>query len=349
MKREWYRFEAKAQDAADIYVYGDIGKSFWDDDTVTASKFIADLGALPESVKTIRVHVNSRGGSVFEAHAIANALRAQRTDKGRTVETYIDGLAASAATIITSAGNPIRIADNAMMMVHEPSAVEMGTSKVMRKMADALDGIRNSIVAAYRWVSSKSEDELSAMMEATTWMDPAEAVANGFATEIVQGAQVTACLTPADVSRLGEVPEKFRARLDALTQKTNTPPAAAAADVLRLCREGECLDEAEALITAGATLPQVEAKVAAVTQQRQAARTRADQIRAACKFAHVESFADSYISGGMSVEGVKAQLLLIAPLRDAAHIDGSLKPEGGRSVINVSAVYAARNAHAKKE
>ena len=356
MKRDWYRIEAKAQqDAADVYIFGDIGKSFWDDDTVTASKFIADLTALPESVKAIRVHVNSYGGSVFEAHAIANALRDQRASKGRAVETIIEGIAASAATIITSAGSPIKIADNAMMMVHDPSAIEYGTAKAFRKMADALDGIRNSIIAAYRWVSSKTEDELSAMMAESTWMDPAEAVAAGLATEIVQGVQATACLAAEAVGRLGDVPERFQARIDALVEKPAPPPPApepaAAADVLRICREGECLDLAEDLVTSGATLDQVTARVGQEKQARAEAATRATQIRALCAQNTLPELADGYIKGAMSIDDIKAHLVTLTARLDHADIDGSLPPDQGgtpKAGINASAIYAERN-RLKKE
>jgi ATP-dependent protease ClpP protease subunit len=359
MKREWYRFQAKAGEAvADITVFGDIGKSYWDDDTVTAAAFIDDLKALPESVTTIRVHVNSYGGDVFDAATIANALRAQRTEKGRTVETLIDGVAASAATIITSAGSPIRIADNGMMMIHDPSSWGAGNATAFRKLADALDGIKHSIIAAYRWVSGKSEDELATLMADETWLEPADAVEIGLATEIVAGVKATACLSRQSLGDLTRVPEKFRARLEALVAapeppvKEPAPPTpAAATDVLRLCREGGCLDAAESLLAAGATLDQVEARITTEREQREAVAAHAEQIRGACAIAHLPELADAYIAGAMPLAQVKAQLAVLAPKFDQAHIDGTLNPDGTKSSqsrIDVAGIYAERNSRKEK-
>jgi ATP-dependent protease ClpP protease subunit len=351
--RNWYRVDAAAagkKDVADIYIYDEIGKSFWNDDALTASKFIADLKALPESVKTIRVHVNSPGGNVFEASAIANALRAERTDHGRTVEMRIDGIAASAATIVTSAGNPIRIADNAMMMIHEPSGIGMGPSSSLRKLADALDAIRSAIVAAYRWVSTKTEDELIAMMAATTWMTAKEAVENGFATEVIKGSEVTACFRPDVLAALGEIPVSCRQHVNALIKypaEPETPPVpAAAADVLRLCREAECLDLAEGLVEAKATLEEARTRIATERQTRTQAQARATQIRALCGRAKLPELTDGYIQGAMPLEAIRAQLTVLTAKLDRIEIDGSLPADQGARTpvrIDTAAIYAARN------
>ena len=109
MIRQWYRIRCEADaDVAEIWIYDEIGAG-WFSDGVTAKGFLDEMKALPDSAKTIRVHVNSPGGDVFDAVAIANMLREQSQDKGRTVEMLIEGLAASAATIITSAGDSIKI------------------------------------------------------------------------------------------------------------------------------------------------------------------------------------------------------------------------------------------------
>src|SRR5262245_51437251 len=97
MKREWYRIKAAA-DVAHLSIFDEIGRSFFNDDAVTARQFIAELEALPESVRTIVVHINSGGGDVFDAVAIANALRQQAQAKNRAVHTVVEGLAASAAS-----------------------------------------------------------------------------------------------------------------------------------------------------------------------------------------------------------------------------------------------------------
>ena len=124
----WYELKAEADgDTAELHIFGPIGGGFFvDEDAVTGKAIVEKLDALPETIKTIRVLVNSPGGSVFDAVHIANALRRQRDELGRNVEVDIEALAASAATIVTSAGNPIRIPRNALMMIHNPMVLGIG-------------------------------------------------------------------------------------------------------------------------------------------------------------------------------------------------------------------------------
>lgn len=349
--RQWYRIVAKVEEAvADLYVYDEIGQSFWEDDSVSAKQFIADLRAIPEAITTLRVHVNSPGGDVFDAVTIANALRSERDERGRTVEVRIEGLAASAATIVSSAGHPIKIADNALVMVHNPSALVMGEASDMREMADALDAVRQSIIATYRWVSDLSEEALSALIDASTWMDAATAVANGFATEIIERVPMAASFRPDVRARLGEVPEPHRAIVNALIAPPPVPPtppvAASASEVLRLCREGECLDLAESLVNAQATTAEVQAKVAEARTQRAAAEARRSEIVALCATAKVPELADGYVRGAMAIADIKAHLTTITARMDGAVIATDLDPNHGAPTaprIDVAAVYATRN------
>src|ERR1051325_2166278 len=196
--REWFKFQAAADDASvvDIHIIDFIGD--WIDDYwgfgVTAKAFLDQLAKLSNDVKTVRVHINSPGGDVFAASNIANALREQQASKGRTVETIVDGIAASAASIILMAGSTIKVADNGVVMVHNPWTIAVGNAADMRKSADTLDTLRNTIVATYKWHSSLSDDELVALMDAETWMDADEAIAKGFATEKVEGLKAAATI-----------------------------------------------------------------------------------------------------------------------------------------------------------
>jgi len=222
--RPWYRIQAQAAapDAVDVNIYDAIGAWY---DGISAKRFIEDLAALPEAVKTIRVHVNSPGGDVFDALAIANALRQHRA----RVEMYIEGLAASAATIVTNGGGDvIKIADNGLVMIHNPVGLAVGTAKDLRSVADALDRSGAAIVTSYQRVSALSREQLAAMMEAQTWMDADEAVANGFATEKVEGLKAAAVLSPAAVARFGNVPEKFRERLQSMAIRNDLKLASGA-------------------------------------------------------------------------------------------------------------------------
>ena len=352
--RSWYRIEAKANDTVDVAIYDAIGAWY---DGVSAKQFVADLQALPASVKTIRVHVNSPGGDAFDAVAIANALKLHPA----RVEMVIEGLAASAATIITNGGgDAIQIADNALVMIHNPYAMAMGTAKDMRDAAEMLDRVGDVIITTYQRHSPLDHQTLADMMEATTWMDADQAIANGFATEKVAGLAAAALLDPRAVTAL-EVPDRFRARVDALTARPADgtgrlaleSAAASAADVLRLCRESDCLALAEALVQDGATLEQAQARIAAAVTARDQAAARERDIRAACALARLPQLADAYVRGGMALEAVRAQLTTLTAMGDQLHIDGSLPPNPGgtpkpKARINTADVYARRN-HLTKE
>lgn len=123
--------------SADIYINDFIGD--WIDDFfgfgITAKQFIDELQNLPDSVRTLRLHINSPGGDAMAAHHIANTLRDQQAHKGRRVEVLIEGAAWSAATIITSAGKPTKIADNAIVMIHNPwSSLAGDASEMLRQI-----------------------------------------------------------------------------------------------------------------------------------------------------------------------------------------------------------------------
>jgi len=351
--RLWYRILAQADgQAADVYVYDVIGKSWWDDDTVTAKKFIDDLNALPASVVTLRVHVNSAGGDVFDAIAIANALRAQAMERKRAVDVLIDGLAASAATIVTSAGDRVIAAANAIVMIHNPQALVVGDARAMQKMAGALDTVREAIIASYRRHSSLSPEVLANLMDETTWMNAEEALAKGFATEIAEAVQVEACLRPEVVAKL-QVPEPYRARVVALVATPPAPepapaappapappPSASAADVLRECTAAGCLELAEELVGAQATLDQVRARLAT-----------AREIRGLCAAAKLPELAEGYLRAATPADIVKAQLTTITATLDArTEINGHLtppdRPTASRARLDPVAIYAERNRHA---
>lgn len=348
MKRDWYRIENKDKGSvADLYIYDEIGKSFFNDDAVSAKEFIDGVRALPSSVKTIRVHLNSPGGNVFDAVAITNELRDQ-SRKGRTVETIVDGLAASAASIVMMAGDPAKIGDNAFVMIHDPRVFAGGNAATLRSFAGKLDQIRDAIVATYKWRASVDEDAIRTMMAADggngTWMDADSALANGFASEKVEGLHAVASLSPRAFEGL-DIPEEFRERVQALiktpgsdrnddkpkpTEPAEPQTAAAATEVLALCRENGCLDVAEELVTAGASLKDVRTRVAAEKETRQKAEAREKEIRGLCEKAKLDELADGYISGQMPIDSVRAQLTTLTAKMDGPEIDGGLDPNHGQ-------------------
>lgn len=181
MPSKFWQVKNEVNGNSEILLYGPIaGESSWWGDEVTPRSFAEDLESL--GGKDVIVRINSGGGDVFAAHAIHNQLVAY---KGK-VTVVIDGLAASAATIIAVAGDRIIMPSNALFMIHNPAiglSDYYGTDELL-KAAEALNTIKGSIVAAYRKRCKASAEELAAMMDAETWMGAAECLEKGFVDEI---------------------------------------------------------------------------------------------------------------------------------------------------------------------
>ncbi len=141
--RTWYRIESQADPSvAELTIYDVIGTDPWTGEGVSAKQFVEDLRALPASVKTIRVHLNSPGGDFADSIAIANALR----EHPATVEVLIEALAASGGGIIAQGGTSIKIAENGLVMVHNPAALVYGEAKDLENMAAALGRMRGAMI-----------------------------------------------------------------------------------------------------------------------------------------------------------------------------------------------------------
>lgn len=181
--KPWYRMEAKG-DTAEIVIYDQIGQSMWGDG-YGSKKFNADLKALG-NVKNINVRLNSPGGDVFEGQTIFNRLLAHKAH----VTVYIDGLAASIASVIAMAGDKVVMAENALFMIHDPWSFAMGTAEDMRSTADVLDKVKDALLTAYTRKSDLPEDKISALMDAETWMTAKEALDMGFVDEIGVGQDI---------------------------------------------------------------------------------------------------------------------------------------------------------------
>lgn len=230
-KQQWFECKVQEQDqsVADIHIFGMIG-SFIDDmfgkwdGMTTAKSFVDAVAALPETVKTLKIRINSPGGDVFGGITIANALRSEQT-RGRKVETIVEGLAASAASIIAMGGSPVKISDNGIMMVHSPWTGSMGNARDLRATADILDTIQDTLVKTYQWHSPLDAEKITALIHGEdgqgTWLDAAAAVENGFATEIVEGLQAVASIDARAVASLN-IPEKFADRVKAFMKPMAT-------------------------------------------------------------------------------------------------------------------------------
>lgn len=182
----WYKIENKA-DKAEIWIYESIGEDFWSGGGITSKKFQEELAAI--TAKQIDLHINSPGGAVFDGVAIYNLLK-QHSAK---VTTYIDGLAASIASVIALAGDRVIMAENALFMIHNPSGLVMGTADDMRKTADVLDKVRSTMSGVYSGKTGKPENEINGLLDAESWFTAAEAMAAGFVDEVAEEMDLAAC------------------------------------------------------------------------------------------------------------------------------------------------------------
>ena len=184
------------QKTADIWIYQDIGDGWFEG--FTAKHFAEEMKALSD-VEVLNVFINSPGGDVFDGVAIYNILKRHKAK----VVVEIDALAASIASVIAMAGNEIRMAENALMMIHNPWGFVMGGSSDMRKAAEDMDKIRDSsIVPAYVKQTGMEEAQIVELMDAETWMNAAEAKEYGFIDEITAEKKMAAYIDPKKYNKV---------------------------------------------------------------------------------------------------------------------------------------------------
>ncbi len=171
---------------SELLLYDVIGGDFFSEG-VTARDFRASLKAVRS--KTLNLRINSPGGSVTEAAAILNALDEW---PGR-IEVDVDGLAASAASVVAMAGDRIRVSSNGLLMIHDPSAMAGGNAADMRRMADLLDKVKEQIADAYMRHAKVSREQIVAWMAEEKWFAGGEAVACGLAHETSAPMRMAAC------------------------------------------------------------------------------------------------------------------------------------------------------------
>lgn len=198
--KKFWQFKNQDESTGELLLYGDISNYSWWGDDVTPKQFKEDLDALGE-VTTINVYINSGGGDVFAGQAIHSMLKRHSAQ----VNVYIDGLAASIASVIAMAGDMIYMPRNAMMMVHNPWTIAIGNAEEFRKLADDMDKIRESIIIAYKDKSGMEDDEIKKLMDEETWMTAEEAVEYGLADEIEENKNVAASLQENQLVLNGQV------------------------------------------------------------------------------------------------------------------------------------------------
>lgn len=161
-----------------LFLNGMISDETWYGDEVTPQLFKDELNA---GNGNITVWINSPGGDVFAAAQIYNMLR----DYKGSVTVKIDGIAASAASVIAMAGDKVCVSPVAMMMIHNPATMAMGEAKDMQKAIDMLNEVKESILNAYEFKTGLTRARLSHMMDDETWFNAKKAVELGFADKIL--------------------------------------------------------------------------------------------------------------------------------------------------------------------
>lgn len=167
------------EENADLYIYGDVTSYPWTEADVDAWSLTNELAALTDA-KNITVHINSYGGEVGEGLAIYNALK----NHPAKITTVCDGFACSIASVIFMAGDERVMNDASLLMIHNPWTYTAGNANELRKEADDLDKIAEASYAAYLSCINIGRDDLKALLDAETWLTPAEALDMGFATTI---------------------------------------------------------------------------------------------------------------------------------------------------------------------
>jgi ATP-dependent Clp protease protease subunit len=173
---------AAKQKSADLYIYGPIGGSFWDDSGITDIQVAEALAEL-DGVDTLKVHLDSPGGDAAQGLAIYNLL----VNHAVTVETIVEGWAASAASIIMQAGDTRKVSENGLVMIHDAWGFSAGNKKDFRKMAEILEKLDGNLALTYATRSGdpKAQDKFAALMSEETWFTGKEAVDEGLADSVI--------------------------------------------------------------------------------------------------------------------------------------------------------------------
>ncbi len=314
---KWFTFSAKAEGSVEISIFDEIG--MWG---VSAKEFIAELKQ--HAGKAIALSINSPGGSVFDALAIYNALR----NSGSEVTTKVMGVAASAASLIFMAGDKRIMPENTFLMVHNPMTGAYGNADEIRDLADVLDKIAASLIGTYVSRSGMDEAAVKDLLDAETWLNAADAVENGFATEMQPEMKIAASF---DLDRLPEnvrmayTPEQPDPQGESEggePEVTNVPDTALVDEI------AECVASAglSAYVLDIALRPDVTSLADA-----QAAVKGVREVVALCALAGKPELTAAMVKAGTPVDKVRAELQAALAADDAATHTSNVQKSGSRS------------------
>ncbi len=301
--KTWYTIKAAAEgsDVAEVNILDEIG--YWG---VTAKEFLAEFRAIKAS--KVNLYINSPGGSVFEAVAMVNGMRAT----GKDITVHVLGIAASAASYIAMVGNKIVMPANTMMFLHNPVNAVYGNAEDMREMAEILDKIGASLTATYAKRFKGDEKALADLFAAESYLTAAECLEHGFCDEVTDEITATARF---DVDSLPEnVQALFKARV---TPPAVTPPAVpvlaeSLADVVSALAKDAGLEAHTGTFATDLSITSLETAVLAISAAR--------DIQAYAKHAGLPDMAADLIRGRKTVADARAALCTALADADAARV-----------------------------
>lgn len=195
----------KKETVAEILIYGAVGEDPWSQNAVSAKQFSDELRKLPASVNEIHLRINSPGGSVFDGMAIYERLKQHKAK----VITYVDGVAASIASVIALAGDEVNIGEGGFFMIHKPMSFTFGNDIEHERTIDILQRIEDQMIGIYTKRTNLTRSELLSMLKQDTWINSDESVKYGFATAKIESGEqlrMAACMLK-DASWIKNAPE----------------------------------------------------------------------------------------------------------------------------------------------
>lgn len=197
----------------ELWIYGDIADSKWYDEDVTPSAIRDSLQEMG-NIKTLNLRINSYGGSVFAGNAIVNVIDSYRKKSKVTVNTYIDGIAASMASGIAMVADKIYMAENAMLMLHKPISLAYGNANDFEKAITMLNSAEETLIVNYKRHFNKSEDELRELLDAESWLTAKESMEYGLCDEIIPAVEIAASAKGIIING-----NEFRSSIDLIKDK----------------------------------------------------------------------------------------------------------------------------------
>jgi ATP-dependent Clp protease, protease subunit len=300
--RQWFTMKAEDNKGAEIVIYDEIGKSFWNEEAVSAKAFLDDLNELGD-VESITLRINSPGGDIFDGVAIHNAIKNHKAK----VTAHVDGIAASAASYVAMAADKIVMPANSFMLIHGASGFVFGNAEDMRGVAADLDRVDKSITATYVARSKATKAKIAAIMKEDRLMDAAEAKELGLADEVTSEKKMAAKFSLRLLSPV--VADQVHAALFNVAktgaEQEDPPPTATATED----------PEAQTPVSPDPSPPPIQEppKVVDLGAARKEGieehKAYVSQITDLCTLAGVPDKVGAYVRAGKSVDAVRKELL----------------------------------------